>query len=555
MGPSAGLPDGPVEADEGGTSTETEPQGRWPAVLRSTLRLRGSKPAAVAVVALAVWLPYSFHAGFLYDDWASAAGYKFHVGLFTSYRPGFVIWEGLIVRLFQTSPFGYYLSLAVLMTALAVMAVVTLDGLGFPPLASVAVGLLTVVAPTADSLGLWWTASQMSLAMVLGLAAIAAGSKWINRSRHPGVFMGASLILLVAAILTYEAVAPIALLPLALFAFARERRRVLAWSVPGIATAAVAALFMFTRAVSPNHKTARPLSQYPSRTWALVRSGTTTFGHHLVGFFSLKDVAVAVVVAVIGTAGWRLSDRRPDVTRARWPWLAASALACLASTYIAWGSYIPADDYYLPGQFGIGNRINLLSQFFFLTAVVLVLVTIVRVTSRKTLAAAIGIVFAAGLFGLVWASYLGQTHRDQSSYLFATAQRHTVLADVKTLLPHIKDGDEILLAGYHLTASPQWVPVLSAEWDTTGALDLLYGNGTITGQPVSSSLGCSAHGLTQPALELVTRVPYDRVVVVDLSMHQVEAMRDRSGCQAILATWKVDPNPILAPATEPGKVP
>jgi hypothetical protein len=89
---------------------------------------------------------------------------------------------------------------------------------------------------------------------------------------------------------------------------------------------------------------------------------------------------------------------------------------------------------------------------------------------------------------------------------------------------------------------------LSADWDTTGAFDLLYDNGTITGQPVSSSLGCAAEGLTQAPLELVTRVPYRDVVVVDLSTHRVEKMTDPSQCRAELAmlTTTVNPNPILA---------
>ena len=88
---------------------------------------------------------------------------------------------------------------------------------------------------------------------------------------------------------------------------------------------------------------------------------------------------------------------------------------------------------------------------------------------------------------------------------------------------------------------------MSADWDTTGAFDLLYGNGTITGQPVSSSLGCAANRLTQLPLELVTRVPFRDIVVVNLSTHRVEGMADRSQCRAELATMTVNPNPVLAP--------
>jgi hypothetical protein len=504
-------------------------------------------PVVIGVAALAFWIPYSVRAGFVYDDWASAAGHQFHLGLFTSYRPGFIVWEALAVRLFGTDPLGYYLSSAVLMSAMAVLAVVALDGLGLPPLASGAVGLLVVVSPYADSLGLWWTATQMSLAMVLALAAIAAGSRWMNRRPHAGVHLGISLALLVAATITYEAVAPIVLLPVALIAFADDRRRVLQWTAPAVVAAGFAALVMFERAVSPLHKTARPLAQYPARIESLVHSGTTTMLHHLVGLFTVADVLVACTVAAACYGGWRALQHRETGGGPPLSWIGISLLLLIDCTYLSWVPFIPADDYYLPGQFGLGNRVNLLAQLFFLTAVIVALGGVAKVVGRNRRAAA---VIVAALFAGVFASFFSQTHQDQQDYLFAQSQRQRVISDVKQLLPRVDDGDEILLAGYHLTASPQWVPVLSATWDTSGALDLLYGTGSILAQPVSTDLGCAVEGLTQPPLEGVGLVPYGRVVVVDISGHYVERMPDRARCRRELPTLTVEPNPILeSPST------
>ncbi len=503
-------------------------------------------PAVVGVVALAYWLPYSLRAGFVYDDWASAAGQQFHVALFTSYRPGFIVWEAVAVRVFGTAPVGYYVSSAVLMSAMAVMAVVALNGLGIPPLASAGVGLLMVVSSLADSLGLWWTASQMSLAMVLGLAAVAAGTRWTNRRRHAGVWLGVSLVLLVAATLTYEAVALIVLLPVALIGFGDDRKRVLRWAAPAVLTAGVAALFMFERAVGPNHKTARPVAQYPARIQSLVRTGTTTFVHHLVGFITVADGLLACVVAAACYGAWRAAGRPVPEPRTSGWWMGVTGLLLIDGTYLAWTPFIPANDYYSPDQFGIGNRVNLLAQLFFLTALVLLLLGVAKAVASRPRVAAVGVVVIAGLFTVVFASSFSQTRQDQADFLFATTQRQRIIADVKKLLPRVDGGDEILLAGYHLTASPQWVPVLSAPWDTTGALDLLYDNGTITAQPVSAALGCTAEGLTQPLLEQVNSVPYRRVVVVDIATNRVERISDRSRCRAALATVTVNPNPILA---------
>jgi hypothetical protein len=502
-------------------------------------------PAVIGVVALAFWIPYAVRAGFVYDDWASAAGHQFNLALFTSYRPGFIVWEALVVHLFGADPLGYYLSAAGLMSAMAVMAVVALDGLGLPPLAAGAVGLLVVVSPYADSLGLWWTATQMSLAMVLGLGAIAAGSRWINRRPHAGVWLGVSIVLLVAATITYEAVAPIVLLPAAMIAFSDERRRVLQWSVPAVVAAGIAALVMFERAVSPQHKTARPLAQYPARIGALVESGTATMVHHLVGLFTVVDVIVAFAVAAACYVGWGSLKHRGVGGGSPWSWTGVSLLFLIGGTYLSWVAFIPANDFYLPGQFGLGNRVNLLAQLFFVTAVIVVLAGAAKVVGWKPVATATTVAIVAGLFTVVFASFFSQTRQDQQDYLFAESQRQRVIGDVKELLPHVEVGDDILLAGYHLTASPQWVPVLSATWDTTGALDLLYGTGSISAQPVSAALGCASHGLIQPPVKGVSRVPYRLVVVVDISGRRVERMSDRSQCRRELATLTANPNPVL----------
>lgn len=511
------------------------------------MRLGRSKavmPAVIGILSLAFWLPYAVRAGFLYDDWATVAGYKFHTSLFVSYRPGFVLWKAIVVRLFQTDPLGYYVSLAVLLSAMVVMAVVALNELGVPPVLSAGVGLLLLVSPYADSLGLWWTASQMTLAMLLAVSSIAAGARWIHRRPHAGIYLGASLALLVAGIVTYEAVAPIVLLPAVLICFSHERSRVLRWVVAAGVTAAVASLYMFERAITPHHKSARPVAQYPARIWVIISNGTRVIVHHISSFLSYKDALVAGIVAAASYGAWQLMRRRPQKDDVTWQWRLASALMLMACTYVAWIPFIPANDYYNPGRFGIGNRVNLLAQLFLLTAVVLVLAALAKIASGRVLPAVVGVVIAAGVFGGLLATYASQTHQDQQEYLSAKSTRQAIMTEVKQLLPRVTDGDEILLGDYHLTSSLQWVPVLSASWDTTGALDMLYDNGTITAQPVSSALGCARNGLRQPSLEAVTRVPYRRIIVVDVSGHRLERMADESQCRVELVTLAPNPNPF-----------
>jgi hypothetical protein len=73
---------------------------------------------------------------------------------------------------------------------------------------------------------------------------------------------------------------------------------------------------------------------------------------------------------------------------------------------------------------------------------------------------------------------------------------------------------------------------------------MLYDNGTITAQPISPALGCAPDGLRQPSLEAVTRVPYRKIFVVDVSGHRLERMADESQCRMELVTLAPNPNPF-----------
>jgi hypothetical protein len=535
---SSGLHKGGKPGAELGTSAR---RGRAVAGL---LVSRTATPLIAGIAALIFWLPYALRAGFVYDDWATVAGHKFNVALFLSYRPGFVLWKGIAVRLFQTNPLGYYVSLAILFSAMVAMAVIALNELGVAPVASVAVGLLLIVSPYASSLALWWTASQMTLATLLGLAAIAVGARWIKGCPHPPIYLGASLLLLVAGIVTYEAVAPIVLLPGALIAFSPDRRRTLRWSLVAAVVGAAASAYMFQRALTPHHKTARPVAQYPARIWTIVSNGTSTLVHLVSGFIGLRDILGAGLFAAAVLAAWWFSEHRPWRADVPWQWVGLSALFVLLCTYLAWIPFIPANDYYNPGRFGLGNRVNLLAQLFFLTGVVLVLMTLVKVAGRKVVFVAAGLIIAAGLFGGLFTVYFSQTRQAQQDYLSAKVKRQQILSEVKLLLPRVNAGEEILLGDYHLTASLQWVPVFSATWDTTGAVDLLYDSGSILAQPVSPALGCARHELTQPSIEKITRMPYRRIVIVDLKRHRLDRISDQAECRVELVKLATNPDPL-----------
>jgi hypothetical protein len=507
---------------------------------------RASCLTAVAVCAFGFWLPYSFRAGFLYDDWAIVAGREFHTSLGHSYRPGIELFDDLVFPLFKTSPLGYYLVLTILMAAMAVMTVLALNGLGLPLVPSTAVGILIVVSPYADSMGLWWAASQMSLAMTFGLAAVVAAARWINRCRHEWWYFGTSLALLIAAVSTYEAVTPIVLLPLAMIGLSTNRRRVLAWTLPGSLTAGISALILFERALSS--KSRRPAAQYPARIERLFRTGTSTFLHHVVGFITIPDLLIAVAVALATMyAGMKLVKLGEKAKKLEWRWLALSLALLIMATYLAWTPIVPAVDYYFPGVLGVGNRINLLAQMYFVTSVVVTLVSAAKIAGKKTVPALVGVAITSGLFAGLFSTYFSQTHEDQQSYVYAQSLRLPLIANIKRLLPRVAPHTDIVLADYYPYASPQWVPILAAPWDATGAFDLLYDNKTILGQPFSSSMRCTNSELIQQPIEHIRAVPFRRVVFVEISLNRTFRIDNASQCRAALSKLTVNANPILEP--------
>jgi len=77
MGPDAGLPEGAVGADEGGTPIATEPKGSVPSGFMGSIQRPVLRLTAVGAAALAFWLPYTLRAGFVYDDWLPPRGRSF----------------------------------------------------------------------------------------------------------------------------------------------------------------------------------------------------------------------------------------------------------------------------------------------------------------------------------------------------------------------------------------------------------------------------------------------------------------------------------------------
>jgi len=500
---------------------------------------------AVGIIAFAFWLPYSLHAGFVYDDWSIAAGYQFHHPV-AIYRPGVAVWVALTTAVFHVHAIGYYLSLAFLGSALAMICVVAFSELGLSLTVSAAISLLVAVSPFADSLGLWWAACCMRVSLILGMASIAAGARWVRRGPHARVWFGASLVLLVATVLTYESTAPIVFLPVALIAFCPDRRRLVGWFIPSAIAAGAASLFIFAR--SRLTQTSQPIGQYPSRISAIARSGTDTLLGYTVKRITLADLVVACLVAAALYVGWRIAKYR-SADRKSWRLTVPSVVLLLAGTYLAWAPYVPANDYYLPSLLGVGNRVNSLAQVFFLAAVVLFLVTVANLFSHRSGAFTTSVVVAVGLFAALFASFCVQTHQDQQDYLFGKTQRQVLLTEIHQLLPRVLPGTEIILGDYYLYASPDWVPVLAAPWDTNGALELLYHDGSIQSQPMVSTMACRSRGLAQPSLDGVTLEPYRSLVVVDVTKHRVDRFTNQSSCRSQLPGIPLLPGPFVATST------
>jgi len=498
----------------------------------------------VAAAALALGVPYALGAGFDYDDWSVVAHYYLGAAGRVSFRPAFGLWATPMVWAFGTNAHLYYLASQVVFALASVLLYVALRRLELGRGLALAATLLFVVSPLADGMRLWWTGTENLIALALVLGSIIVGRAWVLDRRRRGRLV-VSLLLLGLSVTVYESASVFVLVPVALLplASAASPSRTLAKAALDVAVTALVLPLTIIENASAKVQVLRPLAQVPARAANLAVGGYTTLVPRQLAGIAAVDLALgagaglAVGAAVLlmkpSSRGWR---EAPAAVR----WGLSLFLLGLA-VFASWVFLLPANDWYKPTLLGLGNRVNEGAQVFLAVFLAVGATAVARGLARLGRSRALGI--GAGVFvvAVLLSSFTRRSLDDIRQFERAAVKRDAVLAAVARALPPPNPGDAVLLGNYNLFSGHQWVPVFAADWDTRGAIRLLYRDRTLLANPVTRGARCDAKGVTDNG----ARYAWSRLHLVDVGRGVVVTLPRSDACNVGLAalTTRAYPSP------------
>ena len=510
----------------------------------------------LAGVAALAFFPHIRHGGFYSDDWSNGAlsllppdgpGFGHAISAFadlTIYRPVLVIYVPLTYAVFGLHMHMHLLWAALLALCIAGLLYAVLRTLGIPWIHALAIAALTLLFPWFDSVRLWVTATQLSLSISFFLAGLWIALAGLSRGSwrwHVG-----AVFLYLLSILTYEItlplVAAIGLLYVVRVGWTKARAR---WAVDiGAAIAAGIWVSLHTE------RSASGLSGAISHLGKIITNGGTLFGRSLLPLGPQRTTLALLVFTLVLVAGFAVYLRGREGSGGEAPWgLGSWLLLAVGGVMVAavgWVAFIPADPYYTPSIYGVTNRVNGLSGLGLVIAaygacgIVGSLMGRIRSGAPGTLALAVTLLLAA----ILGASYASVLHRHIGIWNSAYAAERAGLNELQQHYPNMPAGSTLFVAGYPAYQAPG-VPIMSANWDVDGMVELEYDDNSLDAFPIieGTKLACRSSGVGlagEGASETVA--PYGTARLLNLATGKSARPLNRSECLA--AAEKYPPGPF-----------
>lgn len=351
--------------------------------------------------------------GFLLDDWFSLGNAQFNddfwaagAGMGAS-RPVGVLEYVATFHGFGRHPLPYVILLGALGVLTAVVLLRLLARVLPPGMAFVAT-LLWVVMPNHQSLEVWASGSMMAFSLLFSCLAVLV----VARPQASIARLAGGAALLIAAIWSYEACAPVAIVAFCVvsaLAGGRLRRRQV---LVGLGVGVFCLLWIVAQ-WNPSKHVAKQVNDVGQVLPANFGYGVAPDGV----MAGLLLMAVLVGVAVVAT-NLVLADRRRRAGPAEWAVLAGLGIMALSVLPYA---------YYVYAPIGIGDRANVTAAVGGALVWTGVFVLAAKLDSRR--------VAAVGLATVVVAGMLFVRARDSRTYAVAFRDADTILAAAHRQVP------------------------------------------------------------------------------------------------------------------------
>jgi hypothetical protein len=510
-------------------------------------RSDGLVAGIIIIFGLAFWVPAAVHADFMMDDFAMLEHFELPGIGFATYRPVAKLEMDIAHSFFGNQPTGYYVALAVMMALIGAAFYVALRHLGLAAVPAAIAGVGVVAYPRADSIGAWW-ADPAAPALLLGLLSVITGAIWVTSSGRSLRWFAPTLVLVALSVLCYESMAPMFLFALCLAPLSPNLRRTFICAIGSGLVALASALYIFSTEAGGH--SAIGASQYVGHFRDLMTGGWQALVLHglssptVVGF-GFAVVTLLLIAVVLAT--------RSDVLTVVEPWrrLLLALPLLVVGTALSLVPFVPSGSYYESTTPGTGNRVNGLAQIFALTFIVIIVWLLCRlIGSLAGGRNAMPITGATSfLVAVVLVSgYAGYVKQDQNYYNAASTRRAGYVNEIHRLRPVVETGDQVLLADYTSQMGPpgaRWFSTIQDQWDASEIVALTYDHSNMVAEPLVADSECLPSSVSIQVPAGFDKVPYGKVVVIDLGRERVEGLADQAQCEAELASLVTTSGPGL----------
>jgi hypothetical protein len=443
---------------------------------------------------------YVAHGGLYSDDWGMAADYRYaHVPRYLNAvagqadqlgaRPLLAVLLPIPAALFGTNPAPGHAVAIVLGVAESVCFFAFLRTLGLRRGDAGAIAALAFLFPWADSIRLWATGSLNSFAVSFALLGVVLSLRAIERPGW-GAVRVCSVSLMAASVLTYEMAAGVLLLAGVLYFRRAPRVRAIRWWVGDVLV--VGACLVYTaltiaRSAPGASQGLHALPTFVRQTSAVLSLSFVPPGLGGTLSHALRGLALALAVGVVVVAVRRVRAGG-DAELRTWLFVVlGGALAVCAGYALVLGTYLE------PIDAGLGNRVNLVAGFGYVTVVYGLVACAVRValrTDRSRIAA-----FAVLLLAIA-VGYGVRLGNDAATWDRAASLQRRVLATTEHFAQRVGDVRTLVTFDAPGNAASE-VPVFYATWDLTGALQLGLHDRSLMAFPVYTGvrMSCEENGV------------------------------------------------------------
>lgn len=549
------------------------PRSRWFSQVRSLTGHESWFAFLLALIIAAIaFAPRIKVGGFNADDWALYAAVKFpqingaHSALgaleaAAGSRVGHMLYWFVAFSLFGMHTKLYTATDAVLAACLALCVYLLLRELRFSIGQSLAMMVLTIVAPSVQTMRFWFTVggvqiclSLFCLGLMLALRAFVAPQA-SRRRLHL-----ASWALYLASAIYAEVALP--LIAVCLLVYLTRTSLVSALRRWMCDMVIVIGAYIATLAFVSTHA---GFGKLPASMWSehanLIAGQALTIFTRLLGPLSAADRtvglagvgALAVACIVLWRRGRIAASSRSELER--WGLTFIVSLAAIVAGYAV---FVPAMLYYEPLGPGLATHINSVTAIPLATGVfsVLMLTRIVCVELLDGIVPRVAYVTAVlviAWYGVIAIDGIKAVRSDAHIWALASSGDYHVLHVLTTDLPNPVHGATVYTFGEAGTVAPG-MPIFYTSWEQTSAVKVAYDRPDLSSYPIvvaGMQASCTPKGVAVSVggVAITSPSPYRLSYFFDIPTGRYERLEGAAACTADLS--QLQPGPYaITPALE-----